>query len=141
MSFFGKLFGAKQSKKPRDVVYDFADVLAEFDHPILDESLLPHTKDELYFAFDFYLATLKALSKKGLGFADEIRKVESLRICIADFKFIDPKDKAIVLLINTGERFAAIRNAKSVDEFEKIFNKDPDACKVFNMLMERYNGR
>ena len=49
MNLFKKLFEGDQSPSkpsPREIVYDFADVLGQLNLPILDARLLPHPKAE-----------------------------------------------------------------------------------------------
>jgi len=94
-------------ERARDLVYGFADIVAEGKPFIGDASALPCPRSELRSAFTVYLnSTYSERSKDPSGFerngyGDTLRAAESCYVMLDDFHDIDPADHSEVRRINS----------------------------------------
>jgi hypothetical protein len=140
MNLFKKLFGGDQSPtkpSPREIVYDFADVLGQLNLPILDARLLPHPKAEIYTAFQFYMAQLEAMAKYSGDSREELKKVSTLYVMISDFQDIDPEDRQLVNEVNAGPRFAKFRTREGLASGFANKQEEEDFM-LFSNLQNKY---
>lgn len=108
------------AQEARDIVYAFANVLAEHSDLILDARLLPETKHRLYLAFDQHrkhyqtLRDMESTKFQQEAYDETLEQVKALRMRIADFQAIDPEDESVVAQINSGSDIKAL--AKQLKE-------------------------
>lgn len=141
MSIFKSLFGAKSEQSPRDIVYEFANVVGQLNSPILDTVLLRNPKETIRAAFHSYIPRLKAEAAHSQKARAELQQVEALYVHIADFQEIDLEDKAIVSEINAGRRFEKFRAARTPADFGEASRLDPEASKIWGAIEGKYFQR
>lgn len=143
MNLFKKLFGGDRpslKSSPREIVYDFADVLGQLNLPVLDARLLPHPKAEIYTAFEFYMAQLAAMAKYSGDSREELKKVRTLYVMISDFQDIDPEDRQLVNEVNAGPRFAKFRTREGLAG-EFATKQEEDDFMLLSNLQNKYSLR
>lgn len=148
MSILNKLFGGKGGLTPREIVYEFADTLAQCTDEIADAKRLKRSKDEIRKAFEVYIAGLRQLAKYSSDARSELEQVQSVYLHIADFQHIDPEDQHLVDEINFGERFAWLRLAR--EQFlatgdsarsDEVFEHHRDDSMLAGKLQAKYFQR
>ena len=93
-------------ERARDLVYRYADFLADKKPLIGDASILPCTRTELRNAFQVYLSWMyseRARNPSAFeanGYGETLRAAESCYCMVDDFHDIAPQDKADVERIN-----------------------------------------
>lgn len=140
MNIFKKIFGSDQSPSkpsPREIVYDFADVLGQLNLHILDARLLPHLKSEIYTTFEFYMAQLEVMAKYPGNSREELKKVSTLYMMISDFQDIDPADRQLVHEVNAGPRFAKFRTREGLANGFATKQEEDDFM-LFSNLQNKY---
>lgn len=144
MNILKKLFGGNQSPtkpSPREIVYDFADVLGQLRLPILDAKLLPHPKADIYTAFQIYMAQLEAMAPHLPNSREELERVKPLYLMISDFQEIDPEDRELVSEVNASQRFERFRSPRSADDLREACRLDPDGFKIYTEIENKYIKR
>lgn len=141
MNIFKRFFQRNPEQNPRDIVYEFASVLAKHNEPILDANLLPRSKEEIYDAFRAYILHLREFTHISEDYTKELNHVESNFQHIAAFQEIDPEDKAVVREINIGKRFAPLRKPTSPEAIKNFFELDPEAASLWGTMTKKYLDR
>ena len=141
MSIFKNLFGQKIEPSPRDIVYEFANVIGQLNSPILDTVLLRNSKETIYAAFHSYISRLEAEAIHSQDARAELEKVKTVYFYISDFQDIDPEDKAIVSEMNAGRRFEKFRAARTPAEIGEACRLDPESCKIWDAMESKYFQR
>ena len=118
----------------RDIVYAFAQTRGQLTQPILDVRLLPHPKQATLEAFKSYEAELLVQTLYDPAAKTELEQVRALAMRVYEFQIIDPDDIAIVMEINSGERFRRFRE-------RRVENLSPDEeadLNIFNQYFHKY---
>jgi len=140
---FRKLFArgdGETQKSPRDIVYDFAEILGQLNLPVLDERLLPHPKEQIYEAFHVYMAQVESMARYSSESRQELQQLRIVYMHIGDFQRIDPEDMQLVAEINTGRRFAKFRSREGLLEGCKNQDEEED-LRIFTEITGKYTAR
>jgi hypothetical protein len=130
---------SQPKSSPRDIVYDFAQILGQINLPILDIRLLPHPKKAIFDAFLLYEAQLSVIARHDVTARKELEKVTSVGLCVYDFQQIDPEDMK-VMEINGGRRFARFRVGPISPE-DKLTTEEEADLRVFMEYTQKYHLR
>jgi hypothetical protein len=131
---------SQPKSSPRDIVYDFAQILGQVNLPILDIRLLPHPKKAILDAFLLYEAQLSVIARHDATARKELEKVRSVGLSVYDFQQIDPEDMNIVMEINGGRRFARFGVAPISPEDNLTTEEEAD-LRVFMEYTQKYHLR
>jgi hypothetical protein len=143
MNIFRKLFGSEQvpaRPSSKQIVYDYAQVRAQLNLPILDTILLPHPKDEIDLAFTIYTKQLEMLSAHSPSAREELEQLRPMHMMLSDFQDIDPEDRHLVSEINAGRRFAKFRTREGIASLANGFSskQEEEDFTIFESMQNKY---
>ena len=120
---------------PRRIIDAFVEHLCACDgFAILDESLLPHPKEEIATSFMLYAAFLRDTGQQA-----ELELVGSVFLRLKDFKYIEPKDRFLVEAINKGEGMFWKWHGNPANWPEPQNHNERESLRIFESMILKYS--